>query len=104
MKEAASPFDHVAPAVMKADDVLASWKRNTAGAALSGSYLMAGSFGTERDARQRADMLSAVGSTKVVRDGDAFIVVMAAEENALDHLARRAWDAGVTDAFIVRDE
>ena len=104
VKEAASPFDHVAPAVMKADDVLASWKRNTTGSALSGSYLMAGSFGTERDARQRADMLSAVGSAEVVRDGDAFIVVMAAEENALDHLARRAWDAGVTDAFIVRGE
>jgi hypothetical protein len=41
---------------------------------------------------------------RIVRDADAWSVVMVAEGPALDALARAAWQSGATDAFVVRSD
>jgi rare lipoprotein A len=109
---AASPFEALGSLDMSADDVIASWKRVNGeptvqqqyGAAPEGSYLAAGSFTNAEEARTRADLLSSVGEVRIVRDADAWSVVMVAEGPALDALARAAWQSGATDAFVVRSD
>lgn len=103
VRDAATPFDSITATKLSADDVLASWKRNVPqNQAPGGSYLMAGSFGSVRAARDRADMLAGLGTPEILRDGDTFTVVMVTDDGALDHLAQQAWQAGASDAFIVR--
>lgn len=109
VKEAPSPFDSVASVNMSADEIVASWKRAGDRAIAqsngpNGSYLIAGSFGSIRSARDRAEMLAGLGTPEILRDGDTFTVVITAKKTALDRLAQRAWDAGADDAFIVRGE
>ncbi|MEX0953716.1 MAG: septal ring lytic transglycosylase RlpA family protein [Rhizobiaceae bacterium] len=109
---AASPFDALGSLDMNADDIVASWKRVNGeppveqqyGAPPQSSYLAAGSFTNAEDARIRANLLSSLGAVRIVRDTDAYSVVMHAEGPALDALARAAWQAGATDAFVVRSE
>lgn len=103
VRDAATPFDSITATNLSADDVLASWKRSAQQSqAPDGSYLMAGSFGSMRAARDRADMLARLGTPEILRDGDSFTVVMVTDDGALDRLAQQAWQAGVSDAFIVR--
>ena len=109
---AASPFGAFGSVDMNADDIVASWKRVNGepavqqqyGAPPQSSYLAAGSFTNAEDARTRANLLSSLGTVRIVRDSDAYSVVMQAEGSALDTLARAAWQAGATDAFVVRSE
>ena len=109
---AASPFDALGSLDMSADDVIASWKRVNGeptaqkqyGALPEGAYLAAGSFTNAEDARTRVNLLSSLGEVRIVRDTDAYSVVMHAEGPALDALVRAAWQTGATDAFAVRVE
>jgi rare lipoprotein A len=109
---AATPFDALGSLDMNADDVVASWKRVNGettiqqqdGAPPQSSYLAAGSFTNAEEATTRANLLSSLGAVRIVRDTDAYSVVMHAEGPALDALARAAWQAGATDAFVVRSE
>jgi rare lipoprotein A len=113
VRDAASPFDALGAFDMDADDVIASWKRTkgepqasgeAADRAPTGSYLAAGTFPSAREADERAKLLASLGDVTILRDGDAFSVVIPAEERSLDAIARAAWQAGADDAFVVRAE
>lgn len=111
VRQAASPFEAIGASDLSADDVVASWKRANGNATASyptsdypsGSYLAAGTFLTAEDASVRARQLDFLGDIRIVRDSEAYSVVVRAEDHLLDALASKAWQAGATDAFVVRN-
>lgn len=106
---AAEPFDAMG---LDAQAVVSSWKHGNGESAdattdawqPASDYLAAGTFITAEAARTRADLLAQLGTVKIVRDGESYLVVVQAESRALDDLARQAWNAGAADAFVVRIE
>ena len=112
VREASSPFDGIVSGGLTASDVVAAWKRgagddagrSVAATMPAGDYLALGTFASLREAAAHAGMIAALGDVRVVRDADAYSVVAFAGDASLDVLARRAWQAGVSDAFVVRSE
>jgi len=86
--------------------IASAWKEQQA-RSLSPShreFVAAGTFVSEKEARALAVKLASLGEARLVPDGDAINVELYALNGAdVDTLVRQAWDAGATDAFVMRD-
>jgi len=86
--------------------IASAWKEQQArGLAPSKrEFVAAGTFVSEKEARALAIKLAGLGEARLVPDGDAVNVELHALNGTdVDTLVRQAWDAGATDAFVMRD-
>jgi rare lipoprotein A len=109
VKQAASPFDMLTTGSLKADDVVASWKRqNPDEAAGEEAYVAVGTFADQARAERIAAALRGVGRISIERSEDATgtwysVEVRAEAGHSIDDILEAAWDNGAPDALAVRD-
>ena len=105
---AAQAFAAFGAPEMKADDIVASWKRlngdNQTPDEASGEYVAAATLTSRSEAEALAVRLSAFGRVTIESDADSYSVRLSADgRNGIDRLAELAWENGAPDAFVVRD-
>jgi len=89
-----------------ADAIAAAWKQQQARSLPPSGreFIAAGTFASGKEARALAVRLASLGEARLVTDGDAVNVELHAPDGAdIDALVQKAWDAGATDAFVMRD-
>jgi rare lipoprotein A len=97
----AAPF-----AVLQLSDerIKASWKRQNASTYMNSSeYILLGSF-SKSVAADLVSNLSSIGKVVAEQEGEFVSLRLVSDgREELDGLLRKSWDAGATDAFVVRD-